>query len=204
MHWTASYAYMNLRSTQTGEWVDSHDSIHQNWQRSYIKLIWIVAEHLVLLLLKLHTKPQQHLASFLQLFLKLSIPNLYIRTYCKHININRHYEAKKPHNNWISFFAPFYLKFVCEWLIGKEKHKNSQVHWTAGCIYESSQHPNWECMDSHDSIQQTWQCRYIKLIWIVATPKLENRWIPMMAYTKPDNAAIQNDNGVAIHLIAKK
>ena len=33
-----------------------------------------------LLFIELHPKPHQHLASFLQLFLKLSIQNLYIRT----------------------------------------------------------------------------------------------------------------------------
>ena len=33
-----------------------------------------------LLFIELHPKPHQHLVSFLQLFLKLSIQNLYIRT----------------------------------------------------------------------------------------------------------------------------
>ena len=33
-----------------------------------------------LLFIELHPKPHQHLASFLQLFLKLSIQNLYVRT----------------------------------------------------------------------------------------------------------------------------
>jgi len=33
-----------------------------------------------LLFIELHPKPHQHLASFLQLFLKLNIQNLYIRT----------------------------------------------------------------------------------------------------------------------------
>ena len=42
------------------------------------------------------------------------------------------------------FFVSFHLRSDCEWLIRKEKHKNSQVHWIAGCRYdESSQHPNW-------------------------------------------------------------